>query len=368
MNLNFLSLNKSKKSSFLRKGFHVPELLALETRVNPSLAIPVDFTANVLYRGSTIEIVLTSTGINDYANTLTITNTNETTIQLDAGPGNTIVLTNLSNGTLTVPTSSPPMQIATIGTNGNAILGLKMVGNVGQDRYTFGDFNSTTPLDNSSDFGITIDSASIAGANNQDTLTIDGPVTVTGKGNFRTSNSTPTQNLDQITINAAGQIKAEYGDILLVANRGGTSDIKINGIASSAFYNLETLSTNTTSSGSINLIAGQAINISGNALKSNGGAISLNSATILTGATNISTGINKADVTFASTLDGTFDLNVNSTGSLNFQGNIGATTPLGKITTQSLTGLNVGTVRNDATSTKANVVSVTAASFHTGGG
>ena len=364
MNLNFLSLNKSKKSSFLRKGFHVPELLALETRINPA-----DFTANVLYNGI-IEIAMTSTGINDYANTLTITNTNETTIQLDAGPGNTIVLTNLSNGTLTVPTSSPPMQIATIGTQSNAILGLKMVGNVGQDRYTFRDFNSeSNPLTTAAEsFGVTIDSASIAGANNQDTLTIDGAVRMTGKGSFTTSNSTPTQNLDQITINAAGQIKAEYGDILLVANRGGNSKIDINGIASSAFYNLETLSTNTTSSGSINLIAGQAINISGNALKSNGGAISLNSATILTGATNISTGINKADVTFASTLDGTFDLNVNSTGSLNFQGNIGATTPLGKITTQSLTGLNVGTVRNDATSTKANVVSVNSASFNTGGG
>ena len=80
MNLNFLSLNKSKKSSFLKKGFHIPELLALETRVNP-----VAFTANVLYNNSTIEIALTSTGINASANTLTITNSDLTTIVLDAG-------------------------------------------------------------------------------------------------------------------------------------------------------------------------------------------------------------------------------------------------------------------------------------------
>ena len=362
MNLNFLSLNKSKKSSFLRKGFHVPELLALETRVNP-----VAFTANVLYNNSTIEVALTSTGINSSANTLTITNSDLTTIVLDAGVGNTITLTNQSNGNLIV---SGAGQTATIGTQSNAILGLKMVGNVGQDRYTFGNFNSASnPLTTAASFGVTIDSASIAGANNQDELTINGAIRVTGTGSFTTSNSTPTQNLNQITINAAGQIKAiGSGDILLVANRGGTSNITINGVASvnpfitTAFYNLETATTNpgdTNSSGSINLIAGQFINISGDALKSNGGAINLNTAAILTGATNIFTGINKSDVTFASTLDGTFDVNVNSRGSLNFQGNVGASTPLANITTQSLTGLNViGT----------NAVSVNAASFNTAGG
>ena len=365
MNLNILSLNKSKKSSFLRKGFHVPELLALETRVNP-----VAFTANVLYNNSTIEIALTSTGINASANTLTITNSDLTTIVLDAGTGNTITLTNQSNGALTVSSAGTS---ATIGTQSNAILGLKMVGNVGQDRYTFNDFNSVSnPLTTAASFGVTIDAASISGANNQDQLTINGQIRVTGTGSFTTSNSTPTQNLDQITINTAGQIKAiGSGNILLVANRGGTSNININGIASvnpfitTAFYNLETATTNpgdTNSSGSINLIAGQFINISGDALKSNGGAINLSSATNLTGATNIFTGINKGDVTFASTLDGSFDLSVNSTGSLNFQGNIGATTSLGNIITQSLTGLNV--IGANGT----NAVSVNAASLNTAGG
>ena len=369
MNLNFLSLNKSKKSSFLKKGFHIPELLALETRVNP-----VAFTANVLYNNSTIEIALTSTGINASANTLTITNSDLTTIVLDAGAGNTIKLTNQSNGALIIPTSGSDVQIATIGTQSNAILGLKMVGNVGQDRYTFGDFNSASnPLTTAASFGVTIDAASISGANNQDTLTINGQIRVTGTGSFTTSNSTPTQNLDQITINAAGQIKAiGSGDILLVANRGGTSNININGIASAnpfittAFYNLETSTATTNSSGSINLIAGQAINLSGDALKSFGGAINLNSATNLTGNTNIFTGTNKADLTFANTLNGSFDLAVNSTGSLNFQGNVGATTPLGNITTQSLTGLTVGTGFNDGTN--INTVSVSAASLNTAGG
>ena len=373
MNLNFLSLNKSKKSSFLRKGFYTPELLALETRVNP-----VAFTANVLYNG-TIEVALTSTGINANANTLTITNLDSTTISFDAGVGNTIEFKDQSNGALTVSASIPPVQIATIGTKGNAILGLKMVGNVGQDRYTFGDFNSASnPLTTAASFGVTIDAASIAGANNQDTLTINGQIRVTETGSFTTSNSTPTQNLDQITINAAGQIKAiGSGDILLVANRGGTSNINISGIASAnpfittAFYNLETSTTTTNSSGSINLIAGQAINISGDALKSNGGAINLSSAAILTEVTNIFTGINKADVTFASTLDGTFDLTVNSTGSLNFQGNVGATTPLRNITTQSLTGLNViGAKGTDANGTDngTDPVSVNADSFFTTSG
>lgn len=365
MNLNFLSLNKSKKASFLRKGFHTPELLALETRVNP-----VAFTANVLYSGSTIQVALTSTGINASANTLTITNSDLTTILLDAGAGNTITLTDQTNGALIV---SGAGQIATIGTQSNAILGLKMVGNVGQDRYTFGNFNSASnPLTTAASFGVTIDAASISGANNQDTLTINGAIRVTGTGSFITSNSTPTQNLDQITINAAGQIKTiGSGNILLVANRGGTSNININGIASvnpfitTAFYNLETATTNpgdTNSSGSINLIAGQFINISGDALKSNGGAINLSSAAILTGATNIFTGVNKADVTFASTLNGSFDLTVNSTGSLNFQGNVGPATRLGNIITQSITGLNLlGANGTDA-------VSLRAASFNTAGG
>ena len=365
MNLNFLSLNKSKKASFLRKGFHTPELLALETRVNP-----VAFTANVLYSGSTIQVALTSTGINASANTLTITNSDLTTILLDAGAGNTITLTDQTNGALIV---SGAGQIATIGTQSNAILGLKMVGNVGQDRYTFGNFNSASnPLTTAASFGVTIDSASIASANNQDTLTINGAIRVTGTGSFITSNSTPTQNLDQITINAAGQIKTiGSGNILLVANRGGTSNININGIASvnpfitTAFYNLETATTNpgdTNSSGSINLIAGQFINISGDALKSNGGAINLSSAAILTGATNIFTGVNKADVTFASTLNGSFDLTVNSTGSLNFQGNVGPANRLGNIITQSITGLNLlGANGTDA-------VSLRAASFNTAGG
>lgn len=365
MNLNFLSLNKSKKSAFLRKGFHIPELVALESRVNP-----VAFTANLLYNNSTIEVALTSTGINANANTLNITNSDSTTILLDAGPGNTITLTDQTNGALSVSSGG---QIATIGTKSNALLGLKMVGNVGQDRYTFGNFNSASnPLITAASFGVTIDSASIASANNQDTLTINGAIRVTGTGSFTTSNSTPTQNLDQITINAAGQIKAiGSGDILLVANRGGTSNININGIASgnpfitTAFYNLETATTNPgdlNPSGNINLLAGSAINIGGDVLKSNGGAINLNTATNLTGATSIFTGTNKGNVTFVSTLDGAFDLTVNSIGSLNFQGNVGNNTTLGNIVTQSLTGLNViGANGTDK-------VSINAASFNTSGG
>ena len=351
MNLNFLSLNKSKKSSFLRKGFHVPELLALETRVNPSLAIPVDFTANVLYRGSTIEIALTSTGINDYANTLTITNTDSTTIVIDAGPGNTITLTNQSNGALTVPTSSPPVQIATIGTNGKAILGLKMVGNVGQDRYTFGDFNSTIPLANSSNFGITIDSASIASANNQDTLTIDGPVRVTGTGSFTTSNSTPTQNLNKITIAALGQINAgTTGDILLVANQGGTSNIDISPSAGG------TASLNT-SSGSVTFLAGQSINIEGKVVRTNGGSINFLSAVNLKNATElVTTGNPSANITFSSTVDGYADLIVNSSGSLTFNGLVGSLVPLKNISTNNISGLNViGNITADSFDTNSGV-------------
>ena len=356
---NRLSLKKSNRSNRKFGNFLIPKLDHLESRVNP-----VNFTANVLYNSGVIEVQLTSTGVNAAANTLTISNTNSTTLLFDAGAGNTITFTDQTSGNLNVQTTQG--VTATIGTNGNAIAGLKMMGNVGQDRYTFNDLNaSTNPLTTAASFGVTIDSASIASANNQDTLTINGTVRVTGTGNFTTSNSNPTQNLNQITINNTGRIQAVgSGSILLVANQGGTSNVDITGVlsgspfTSAAIYSVETATVNagdTAPSGSVTILAGGSINLGGDAIKTNGGAINLSSAVNLQNATNIFTGTNKANVTFSSTVNGTQDLTVNSGGILNFNSSIGQTNTLGNITTLSITGLNVAG-------------NVSAASFNTSGG
>lgn len=165
-------------------------------------------------------------------------------------------------------------------------------------------------------------------------LTIDGSVNVIGTGNFKTSNSIPTQNLDQIVITSLGQINANIGNILLVANQGGTSNIDISPNAGGA------PSLNTTS-GSVIFLAGQFINIEGKVVSTNGGSINFLSAVNLKDATEITTGDSSADITFSSTVDGNADLAVISKGNLTFNGLIGSLAPLKNISTNNISGLNV---------------------------
>ena len=410
-----------------------------------------NFTANIYYNSGVAEVLVTSTGIDVDATILSIFNTSANTITFDAGAGNTIQFTDATAGNLNV--SSGNAQTATIGFNNNIILGLKLLGNVGQDKFIIQDLNSKVLLNTAASFGVEVDTSSYSGGEYQDTLTIDGTVKVFGTGNFKTSNNNPVQNLDEIIVTGSGVIQSVgSGDILLVANHGSTSSISISSPPVSAIssivltasanavlgtgtvssltpaivgsgytsaplvtitggggsgaiftanivagkvtsytqvsggtgytsaptvtvapptslssFSLELTPSDTTTlnpSGSVTLIAGLNIRMGGNVVRTNGGAISFVSAVNLTKDTYLTTGNIKADVNFASTIDETFDLTVNSFGSLNFQGNVGSNAPLGDITTQSLTGLNIiGSLNGISVP-----VSVNAASFNTAGG
>lgn len=414
-----------------------------------------NFTANVYYNSGVIEVLVTSTGIDVDATVLSFFNTSANTITVDAGIGNAIQLNDFTSGNLNV--SNGNTQTATIGLNNNIILGLKLLGNVGQDKFILQDLNSKVLLNTAASFGVLVDSSTYSGGDYQDTLTVDGTVKVFGTGNFNTSNNNPVQNLDEIIITSTGFIQSVgSGNILLVANHGPTSTISIasppvntsspivltasanavlgagtvasltpallgsgytsaplvtinggggTGATATAIlgtgatagqvigynitnpgsgytstpsvtvapptsissFSLDLTTANPadlTSSGSVTLLAGQTISMGGNVARTNGGAINIGSAVNLTRDSYLTTGNNKADVTFASTIDGNFDLAVNSFGSLNFQGNIGSSAALGDIITQSLTGLNV-----IGSSNGVNVpVSVNAASFNTAGG
>jgi hypothetical protein len=329
MSFSWLNLKKSKNSSNLRSRFFAPELLALENRVNPTA-----FTADVFYNGNFIEVQLTSVGIGANANTLTIFNSGSS-INFDSGFGNTLQLNDFS-GFGIVPSTNPAQFVSIISPSNSE--GLTLIGNVGQDKFTLKDLN-VTPISTSGEFEISIDISSLSGGNNQDTLTIDGSVNVIGTGSFKTSNSNPTQNLDQIVITTLGQINANSGDILLVANQGGTSNIDISPSAGGA------PSLNTTS-GSVTFLAGQSINIEGKVVTTNGGSINFLSAVNLKDATELATtttpiGSSPADITFSSTVDGNADLEVNSLGSLNFNGLVGSRTALKSISTNNISNLNV---------------------------
>ncbi|MEI7852465.1 MAG: VCBS repeat-containing protein [Planctomycetota bacterium] len=414
-----------------------------------------NFTAEVYYNSGVIEFKVTSTGIDVDATILSIFNTTANSITIDAGAGNSIQLTDYTSGNLNVSLGNT--QTASIGLNNNSILGLKLLGNVGQDKFILQDLNSKVLLNSAASFGLDVDTSSYSGGEYQDTLTVDGTVKVFGTGNFKTSNNNPVQNLDEIIITSFGVIQSVgSGDILLVANHAPTSTISISsppvsvvspiiltasanavlgsgtvisltpailgsgytsvpavsitggggtgaiatavlgtGTAagqvvsyiitnpgsgytstptvtvapptSKSSFSLDLTSSRTsplTSSGSVTLIAAQNISMGGNVVRTNGGSININAPVNLIGDTYLTTGNIKADVTFASTIDENFDLTVNSLGSLNFQGNVGSTAPLGDITTQSLTGLNVIGFSNGS-----NVpVAVNAASFNTAGG
>lgn len=346
MSFSWLNLKKSKNNSNLRSRFFAPELLALENRVNPTA-----FTANVFYNimndVNTIQVQLTSTGIGANANTVKVFNS-FSTISFDAGLGNTLQLNDLSGKA--VVTSTGPAQVVSITTSPIAgdVKGLELIGNLGQDKFTLNDLN-VTPISANSTFGISINTSSFSGANNQDTLTIDGLVNVIGDGVFKTSNSVPTQNLDQIIITSSGQINAgaSTGSILLVANQGGTSNIDISSRTDLAPSLIS-------ASGSVNLLAGQSINIEGKAVSTNGGEVNFLSAVNLKNDTDLGTGNTSADITFSSTVDGNSDLKIDSKGILNFNDLVGSRVALNDITTDNISGLNV---ENNITADSFNTIS-----------
>ena len=312
MSLSWLNLKKSKNSN-LRSRFFSPELLPLESRVNP-----VAFAGTVNLANSSVELLMTSTGVGANANNITISNISSTIIQVDAGVGNTITLTNGTSGNLIV--SGGTAQTATIDLNAIQMAAFKLTGNVGDDLFSTGNFDGTA-MQTAANFDVFVDSSTIPGGS--DTFTVNGALILKGSGNLATSNNPNSSiNLAQATVSATGSIStAGTGNVLLVANSLADSIVRVNNGG-----------TITTTSGTVTLIATLTSNplgtilLNGNAVTTNGGSINFNSNVVLGNATTINSGNSvTANVTFSGKVDGADSLTVTSQGLISFIGDIGKT-------------------------------------------
>jgi len=314
MSFSWLNLKKSKNNSNLRSRFFTPDLMGLESRVNP-----VAFTGTVNLANSSVELLMTSTGVGANANNISISNISSTIIQVDAGAGNTIALTDGTSGNLIV-SGGAPTQFATINLSTVQMAGFKLTGNVGDDLFTIGNFDGTA-LQTAANFDVLVDSSTIPGGS--DTFTVNGALILKGSGSLATSNNANSSiNLAQATVSATGSIStAGTGNVLLVANSLADSIVRVNNGG-----------TITTTSGTVTLIATLTSNplgtilLNGNAVTTNGGSINFNSNVVLGNATTINSGNSiTANVTFSGKVDGADSLTVTSQGLISFIGDIGNT-------------------------------------------
>ena len=314
MSFSWLNLKKSKNNPNLRSRFFTPDLMGLESRVNP-----VAFTGTVNLANSSVELLMTSTGVGANANNITISNISSTIIQVDAGAGNTIALTDGTSGNLIV-SGGAPTQFATINLSTVQMAGFKLTGNVGDDLFTIANFDGTA-LQTAANFDVLVDSSTIPGGS--DTFTVNGALILKGSGSLATSNNANSSiNLAQATVSATGSIStAGTGNVLLVANSLADSIVRVNNGG-----------TITTTSGTVTLIATLTSNplgtilLNGNAVTTNGGSINFNSNVVLGNATTINSGNSiTANVTFSGKVDGADSLSVTSQGLISFIGDIGNT-------------------------------------------
>jgi len=314
MSFSWLNLKKSKNNPNLRSRFFTPDLMGLESRVNP-----VAFTGTVNLANSSVELLMTSTGVGANANNISISNISSTIIQVDAGAGNTIALTDGTSGNLIV-SGGAPTQFATINLSTVQMAGFKLTGNVGDDLFTIANFDGTA-LQTAANFDVLVDSSTIPGGS--DTFTVNGALILKGSGSLATSNNANSSiNLAQATVSATGSIStAGTGNVLLVANSLADSIVRVNNGG-----------TITTTSGTVTLIATLTSNplgtilLNGNAVTTNGGSINFNSNVVLGNATTINSGNSiTANVTFSGKVDGADSLTVTSQGLISFIGDIGNT-------------------------------------------
>ena len=313
MSFSWLNLKKSKNNPNLRSRFFTPDLMGLESRVNP-----VAFTGTVNLANSSVELLMTSTGVGANSNNITVSNISNTIIQVDAGAGNTITLTNGTSGNLIV--SSGTAQTATIDLNAVQMAGFKLTGNAGDDLFTIANFDGTA-MQTAANFDVLVDSSTVPGGS--DTFTVNGALILKGAGSLATSNNANSSiNLAQATVSNTGSIStAGTGNVLLVANSLADSIVRINDGG-----------TITTTSGTVTLIATLTSNplgiilLNGNAVTTNGGSINFNSNVALGNATTINSGNSiTANVTFSGRVDGADSLTVTSQGLISFLGDIGNT-------------------------------------------
>ena len=277
------------------------------------------FTGTVNLANSSVELLMTSTGVGANANNISISNISSTIIQVDAGAGNTIALTDGTSGNLIV-SGGAPTQFATINLSTVQMAGFKLTGNVGDDLFTIGNFDGTA-LQTAANFDVLVDSSTIPGGS--DTFTVNGALILKGSGSLATSNNANSSiNLAQATVSATGSIStAGTGNVLLVANSLADSIVRVNNGG-----------TITTTSGTVTLIATLTSNplgtilLNGNAVTTNGGSINFNSNVVLGNATTINSGNSiTANVTFSGKVDGADSLTVTSQGLISFIGDIGNT-------------------------------------------
>jgi hypothetical protein len=319
MSFSWLNLKKSKNNPNLRSRFFTPDLMALESRVNPAA-----FTGIVNLASSSVELLMTTKGVGANANNITVSNISATIIQVDAGPGNTITLTDGTSGNLNV--SGGTAQIATIDLNTVQIAGFKLTGNVGDDLFTIANFNGFA-MQTTDNFSVFVDSSTLPGG--ADTFTVNGPLILKGAGNLATSDDpNSSNNLFMVTVENTGSISTTgTGNVLLVANQQAGSEVTIkNGGTITTTSGTVTLGTTRTSNPAGN------IKLNGNAVTTIGGSINFNSNVILESTTTIDSGNSiTANVSFNGTVNGANALTVTSQGLISFLGNIGNTTPLGDI-------------------------------------
>ena len=319
MAFNWLSLKKSNKSFRNTSRFFSPELLPLESRLNP-----YSFTANLnLLPNNVVELTLTSIGTGVAANDITISNPDQNTITIDAGTGNDILITNNTNNNLSVIPSTASQKVD-IELNTVQISNLKIVGSFGQDKINL---QKVSGLNTAQSFGVEIDTSTYSNGNSNDTLTISGPVNLVSQGGFITSNVSPERNLASITINSTGSITGESGLVRLTANKDSSQGITFQsgGYVQTDLGDIILEANNTASTPGY-------IRLNGAAVKSNTGAIQFLSNVFLETDSTVSNTNN--NITFAKGIGGQQatkfrDLTVQTNGEALFSENIGYPNTIG---------------------------------------
>lgn len=211
---------------------------------------------------------------------------------------------------------------------------------------TAGAINFASTLDGSKNVnvnttGATTFGGAVGGNTALDSLTTDSGGTTTINGGSVKTGGAQTYN-DAVTIGANTTFRSTgSGDIKFVTTLDGGFDATINTSGITTFGGIvggnAALTSLTTDAGGSVQINGGAVSTTGNQLYNDAATLGANTTLTSTGGGNIR---------FFSTLDGAFDLTVNTTGTTRFDGAVGGTAELNSLTTDAggTTAINGGAV------------------------
>jgi len=367
--------------------------LTLGGAVNGTTANTQSLTLNA---GSTGAVsVLGSVGQTTALNTLTLTHSNGATFSSPVSTGTEVVLSNTVAGqtirfadnlsTPVLTTTANGYHLELLGTTTNITgtsatttflnTGNLVLGNAAGDTLTFaGGLTASAPT--------AISAAGTLSTTNAAIVLGAAPVTLTGNTtvNAGTGAITLGGTVDgaySLALNSTGAttLAAAVGDgaalTSLTTNTGGTVVIqgaRVNTTGAQRYAEPVTLSGSTT-------LTGTAIRfddaVTGSGSLSVVGAATLNGATVTTQGAQTYNGAvtllkntvldaNAAQVSFTGTVDGGFDLTVNTTGTTSFGGDVGAGTPLTSLTTNAggMVLINAATVHTTGDQTFHDIVSL----------